>query len=246
MRFSLRLNNDLPLPRVHRPGPGRRARRLRPVLGQQRPVSAQRAGDPGRRRAGHHAASRSAACILNPYTIHPAEIAMFAATHGRTERQPLQPGPGRGRGRVPEVGRPGAGQTVGDDARDHRRHPRAVARRARRDGRRLPALDRRGLPALPGAARHADLPRRDEPEGMLRLAGELCDGALPLLFPPEHYFGVRPIVDEGRKRRRDAGDADRRLRLRRVHLGVPGRGPRRPPGVCWLRRWPTTATRSAR
>jgi len=34
-------------------------------------------------------------------------------------------------------------------------------------------------------------------EGMLRLAGELCDGALPLLFPPEHYFTVRPIVEQG-------------------------------------------------
>jgi 5,10-methylenetetrahydromethanopterin reductase len=32
---------------------------------------------------------------------------------------------------------------------------------------------------------------------MLRLAGELCDGVLPLLFPPEHYFTVQPIVVEG-------------------------------------------------
>jgi 5,10-methylenetetrahydromethanopterin reductase len=32
---------------------------------------------------------------------------------------------------------------------------------------------------------------------MLRLAGELADGALPLLFPPEHYFGVRRYIEEG-------------------------------------------------
>ena len=32
---------------------------------------------------------------------------------------------------------------------------------------------------------------------MLRLAGQLADGALPLLFPPEHYFGVRPYIEEG-------------------------------------------------
>jgi 5,10-methylenetetrahydromethanopterin reductase len=43
-------------------------------------------------------------------------------------------------------------------------------------------------------------------EGMLRLAGELCDGALPLLFPPEHYFGVRPVVEEGLRKRRGAAD----------------------------------------
>jgi 5,10-methylenetetrahydromethanopterin reductase len=33
--------------------------------------------------------------------------------------------------------------------------------------------------------------------GMLRLAGELADGVLPLLFPPEHYFGVKSYLEEG-------------------------------------------------
>jgi 5,10-methylenetetrahydromethanopterin reductase len=37
--------------------------------------------------------------------------------------------------------------------------------------------------------------------GMLRLAGEVADGVLPLLFPPEHYFAVRPHLDEGVRRR---------------------------------------------
>lgn len=37
--------------------------------------------------------------------------------------------------------------------------------------------------------------------GMLRLAGELADGALPLLFPPEHYFRVLPYVEEGMRAR---------------------------------------------
>jgi 5,10-methylenetetrahydromethanopterin reductase len=36
---------------------------------------------------------------------------------------------------------------------------------------------------------------------MLRLAGELADGALPLLFPPEHWFTVRPLIAEGARRR---------------------------------------------
>ena len=32
---------------------------------------------------------------------------------------------------------------------------------------------------------------------MLELTGEIADGALPLLFPPEHYFGVLPHVEAG-------------------------------------------------
>jgi 5,10-methylenetetrahydromethanopterin reductase len=36
---------------------------------------------------------------------------------------------------------------------------------------------------------------------MLRLAGELADGALPLLFPPEHWATASPLIDEGRRRR---------------------------------------------
>jgi 5,10-methylenetetrahydromethanopterin reductase len=36
---------------------------------------------------------------------------------------------------------------------------------------------------------------------MLRLAGEVADGVLPLLFPPEHYFTVRPLIDEGAAKR---------------------------------------------
>ena len=36
---------------------------------------------------------------------------------------------------------------------------------------------------------------------MLELAGEMGDGALPLLFPPEHFFTVKPLVDAGTARR---------------------------------------------
>jgi 5,10-methylenetetrahydromethanopterin reductase len=32
---------------------------------------------------------------------------------------------------------------------------------------------------------------------MLRLTGELADGGLPLLFPPEHYINILPYVQEG-------------------------------------------------
>jgi 5,10-methylenetetrahydromethanopterin reductase len=44
---------------------------------------------------------------------------------------------------------------------------------------------------------------------MLALTGELADGALPLLFPPEHYFGVLPYVEEGLARRQEGlGELD--------------------------------------
>jgi 5,10-methylenetetrahydromethanopterin reductase len=36
---------------------------------------------------------------------------------------------------------------------------------------------------------------------MLDLTGELADGALPLLFPPEHYFGVLPWLASGAQKR---------------------------------------------
>jgi 5,10-methylenetetrahydromethanopterin reductase len=36
---------------------------------------------------------------------------------------------------------------------------------------------------------------------MLELAGEMGDGVLPLLFPPEHFFTVRPLVNAGIARR---------------------------------------------
>jgi 5,10-methylenetetrahydromethanopterin reductase len=42
---------------------------------------------------------------------------------------------------------------------------------------------------------------------MLELAGELGDGVLPLLFPPEHYFNVRPLVDAGIAQRPDPNAA---------------------------------------
>ena len=56
---------------------------------------------------------------------------------------------------------------------------------------------------------------------MLRLCGELADGALPLLFPPEHYATARRLIDEGAQRR-DAtlGEISEELPRERVAFGV--------------------------
>jgi 5,10-methylenetetrahydromethanopterin reductase len=39
---------------------------------------------------------------------------------------------------------------------------------------------------------------------MLALAGETADGVLPLLFPPEHFFAVQPLLAQGVARREAA------------------------------------------
>ena len=52
---------------------------------------------------------------------------------------------------------------------------------------------------------------------MLALAGEQADGVLPLLFPPEHYFTVRPA--DGGKVKPTAIRPWRRW-ICRLHLGV--------------------------
>ncbi len=61
---------------------------------------------------------------------------------------------------------------------------------------------------------------------MLALSGELADGALPLLFPPEHYFGVLPYLQEGMARRH-AGLG--RAGPGSLHLGFARRRSRRGP-----------------
>ncbi len=78
---------------------------------------------------------------------------------------------------------------------------------------------------------------------MLRLAGELADGALPLLFPPEHWSTVRPLIEDGCRRRATRHSA--RSTSRPVS-GFRWRTTRLPPGARWPRRSRTTATPSAR
>lgn len=138
--------------------------------------------------------------ILNPYTIHPAEIAMLAATLDEATGNRFNLGLAAGAGEFLKW--------VGVEAA----HPLTAMRetvtaiRSLLRGERTPmqgAFLRWGNEAY----LRFDAPRVTPiyigamgPK-MLALAGELADGALPLLFPPEHYFGVLPHLQSGLARR---------------------------------------------
>lgn len=134
--------------------------------------------------------------ILNPYTIHPAEMAMFAATMdelsgnrfnlgiaagaaeflkwiGVEQEQPLS----AMRETILAVRRLLAGERVALAGRFLRWNDEAYLRFS------APRI----TPIYVGAM---------GPK-MLALAGELADGVLPLLFPPEHFFGVQPYLATG-------------------------------------------------
>ena len=145
-------------------------------------------------------------CILNPYTIHPAEIAMLAVTLDELSGGRFNLGLSSGsEGFIRWVGLP-------------YRYPRtyvieAVAainkltsgERADIKGQVLNWTDsaylrfesKRRVPIYIGAMS----PR------MLEAIGEFGDGGLPLLFPPEHYANVIPHIKTGIERAGRSPDA---------------------------------------
>ncbi len=195
MRFSLRLNNDLTLPEYV-------------ALAQ----AAERAGfdqfwvsnDLFLRSSPVILAAVAAAtqriqigtCILNPYTLHPAEMAMMAVTLDELSGCRFNLGLAAGAGDF--LNWIGLQQT----------HPLAAMRetimalRSLLRGERSP-ITGQFLRWGEAAYLRVQAPRVTPiylgamSPGMLRLAGELADGVLPLLFPPEHYFGVRPFIEDG-------------------------------------------------
>ena len=134
--------------------------------------------------------------ILNPYTIHPAEMAMLAATLDEISGNRFLLGIAAGAGDFLDW--------VGVE----QIHPLTAMRetiqavRALLRGERAP-LSGRFLRWNEEAYLRFTPPRVTPiyvgamgPK-MLALAGEQADGVLPLLFPPEHYFNVRPLLDAG-------------------------------------------------
>ncbi len=208
MRFSLRLNNDLTLPQY---------------LDLAR---AAEAADFDQLWISHDLFLRSAPVlvtaiataterielgigVLNPYTIDPSEIAMLAATLDEVSG-----------GRF-LLGLAAGGREFLDWVGIEQRSPLGAVRES------VSAI--RSLLAGEPAPRQGDFlrwsehsylrfpaPRPDLPiylgamgPRMLQLAGEIGSGALPLLFPPEHWYTVRELIEQGaRERSPDLGGFD--------------------------------------
>ncbi len=143
-------------------------------------------------------------CIVNPYTLHPAEMAMMAATLDEVSNGRFNLGLSAGAGDFLDwVGLPH--ERPYTLTRETLIALKALFRneRAAIDGHELRWTDeaymrfevKRPIPIYVGAL---------SPK-MLALVGELADGGLPLLFPPEHYANVLPHIQRG------AADAARPL-----------------------------------
>lgn len=195
MRFSIRLNNDLPLADYLQLAQAAEEAgfdqfwvshdlflRSAPVI-----LSAL---------ATHTHRIQIGSCILNPYTVNPAEIAMLAATLDELSNCRFNLGLGAGAGSFL--------QWIGMDQPMPLAAMREsiIAIRALLGGQRVEskgqflnwtndAYLRFTAPRVTPIYLAAMSPQ------MLRLAGELANGVLPLLFPPEHYFTAWEFVQKG-------------------------------------------------
>jgi 5,10-methylenetetrahydromethanopterin reductase len=135
-------------------------------------------------------------CILNPYTINPAEIAMIAATLDELSGGRFNLGLSSGAGEFLKwAGITQARPRTAVVETVHALNGLLSGERVPYDGHFLQWSNeaylrfrpRRRVPIYIGAMS----PR------MLRAIGEIADGGLPLLFPPEHYETVIPYIRDG-------------------------------------------------
>ena len=138
--------------------------------------------------------------ILNPYTTHPAEMAMFAATMDELSGNRFNLGFAAGAGEFLKwIG-------IEQEKPLALMRESIIAIRQLLQGERV-ALAGHALQWTDEAYLRFPAPRVTPiyigamgPK-MLALAGALADGVLPLLFPPEHYFAVEPLLAAGRAMR---------------------------------------------
>jgi 5,10-methylenetetrahydromethanopterin reductase len=202
MRFSLRLNNDLPLSdyvRLARTAEAAGFHQLwvsNDLFLRSAPVILA---------AVAHATHRIelGTGILNPHTIHPAELAMLAATMDELTGDRFNLGLGAGAADFLAW----VGLTDPRPAHTMRETIEGVRRLLRGE-----PLAHHGEFLRGNAEAYLRFrPSRVTPiylgamgPRLLGLAGALADGALPLLLPPEHYFTVRPLIEAGMARREPA------------------------------------------
>ncbi len=195
MKFSLRLNNDLP------------ARAYIPLA-----QAAERAGfdqfwvsndlflQSGltilTAVAGATSRIEIGTCIANPYTINPAELAMFAATLDEYSGGRFNLGLGAGAAQFLKwvgIEQEKPLTAVRETADAIRRLLRGE--RVALDGQFLRWTEEAYLRYKP--ARPIPIYLGATSPNMIRAIGEWADGGLPLLFPPEHYANVLPLIQDG-------------------------------------------------
>lgn len=195
MKFSLRLNNDLPVREYVRLAHAAEAAgfdqfwvsddlflRSAPVILTAVASATERI--------------QIGTCILNPYTMHPAEIAMLAATLDEFSDGRFNLGIASGAAEFLkwvsiEQEKPLSA------VRESIRAINALlsGRRAALDGQFLRWTDEAYLRFQP--ARRVPIYLGALSPNMLREIGASADGGLPLLLPPEHYATVLPYIREG-------------------------------------------------
>ena len=191
MRFSVRLNNDLPLREYARLARAAEAAgfdqiwvshdlflRSAPVLLTTMLQATERIA--------------VGSGVLNPYTLHPAEIAMLAATLDELSGGRFLLGLAAGAANFLEwIG-------VRQERPLVTTRQAVLAIRAVLAGEPVPGWGPEAYLRFPACLVPIYLGAMSP--GMLRLAGELADGVLPLLFPPEHFATVAPLIAEGAAR----------------------------------------------
>jgi 5,10-methylenetetrahydromethanopterin reductase len=196
VRFSIRLNNDLPLEQY--PRLARAAERLgfdqfwvSDDLFLRSAWIVLSAVAQATERIG------IGTCIVNPYTIHPAELAMAAATLDELSGGRLHLGISSGADDfLGWIGvRAARPVTAVAEATRALRHLFAGGRGLPADGTFLRAWSTEAYLRFP--SRQIPIYIGAMSPRMLRLIGQEGDGGLPLLFPPEHYQSVIRYVEEG-------------------------------------------------
>jgi 5,10-methylenetetrahydromethanopterin reductase len=195
MKFSLRFNNDLPVAEyVHLAQAAEQAGidqfwvsndlflRSAPVILTAIAQATQRI--------------EIGTCIVNPYTLHPAEIAMMAATLDEVSGGRFNLGISSGAGEFLKwVGiTPGKPLTAVVET-IHTLRKLFVGEKAPFDGQFLKWTDEAYLRFQP----HRSIPiyiGALSPK-MLGAIGEFADGGLPLLLPPEHFETGLPYIQAG-------------------------------------------------
>ena len=135
-------------------------------------------------------------CILNPYTLNPAQMAMEAATLDELSGGRFNLGLSSGSGDFlkwvgieQERPRTAVIETVEAINRLF------AGERVEMNGRFLRWTDEAYLRFQPG--RRVPIYIGAMSPRMLQTIGEIADGGLPLLFPPEHYQNVMPYIEQG-------------------------------------------------